>query len=161
MGDAATTANIVDVEVLEPQKHNREGCKPANARSEEEVFAVLDEVVHNGGNVTKAARDLGIPLRTVQSWLAKYKEERDTFAEIQRMQLAEHFGRRAKELVCAITKAKIEKASAKDLGIVAGIFADKFRELTGRTSTQGDFNLKIAWKDGSGALELSTKANKK
>lgn len=143
-------------EVLLPVPHNREGEKPANARSEEEVFETLKEIVESGGNVLIAARNMGIPVETVRRWSLKYREETETLAEIERARLARLFGGKIKELVSGLTKSKLEKASVRDLGVVAGIFTDKFKDLTGNTKSNGDISLKIAWKDGGGAVELTT-----
>ncbi len=151
----AIEIEIVDTEILTPLPAQFEGVTPANAHSQEEVFAALDRVLENRGNVTQTAREMGIPLHTLQAWLVRYREQIDTLAEVKKLELAELLGCQVKDLVSAVTKDKLDKASLRDVGIVAGIFIDKWKDLTGKTSGNKGVSMKIAWKDGSGAAELT------
>jgi len=143
------------VDVLPPLPPQFEGQLPANAHSEDEIFAALDRAAQNG-NIMQTAREMGINRNILRSWIMKYKEELEAITEVQKIELAGLLGCQVKELVGAINKAKIEAASLKDIGIVAGILADKWKDLTNKGSGKQAFSMRIAWQDGSGAVELTT-----
>jgi len=53
---------------------------------------------------------------------------------------------------------KLAKTGTRDLTVAAGILADKKREILTQHVRKNDTNisLRVAWKDGSGAVELKT-----
>jgi transposase-like protein len=153
---APETETGIGLEIMEPLPAQFEGVTPANTRPEEEVFTVLTKVLESGGSITQTAREMNIPLSTLRAWLVKYKEEISTLNEMKKLEIAELLGCQVKDLVRAITKDKLEKASLRDIGVVAGIFTDKWKDLTGGTQGNNKISMRVAWKDGSGAVELTT-----
>ena len=167
--DKGITKGCQDIEIIEPEVEIleilpgtlQEGNVPHNIIDEEKIFAALTETMESGGKVTEVARKMGVSLDTLGKWLHKYKEEARTFNEVERYHVSTLMLHRTKELANGITKDKIDRAPLKDIAIAMGIAADKWSQLTGPNTGPTGINLKVAWKDGSGAVELTTGSESK
>lgn len=156
MGLLNEQIEVIEPEIIEPEPHHLEGKKAWNATDEEKIFEVLTAVMESGGRVTETARQYGIPIPTLEKWLHKHKEEMQVFNEVERHQVSTLMLHRTKELANGITKSKIENAGLRDIAIAMGIAADKWKDLAGPATGSRGINLRFAFKDGSGALELTT-----
>lgn len=171
MGEAAL--KIIDgVEVLIPTTHPAEGRTPANAHSEETKEEVFRRILA-GEKLYKIARDMDIGIRTMGPWIKELEDQIGLIVKAENMSLIEDMGLAAKQFVYRLSKNKnitdsnnensqeggrsqteISPKDAKDLAVALGILIDKRKELTGSSSGHGGMSLKVAWKDGTGALEL-------
>lgn len=103
--------------------------------TEREKARALALVKTNGGNVQRAAREAGVPRKTVGDWV----EGKGVSQEAKRMseqpevtkELAAKFKQLAHLALDAITPEKLAKASLKELALAAAIFTDKNQLLTG------------------------------
>jgi len=146
----------VELVVLDPVPHPAVGHTPAQTIDDETVFTVLSSIVESGGSIAQAAREFGFSPDTIARWLHKHKETMQVVNEAERQCVSALLLQRGKELLGGLDKDKIAKAGARDLAIAAGIMVDKWKDLAGPASGPGALSLKIAWKDGTGAVELKT-----
>lgn len=83
----------------------------------------------NGGNVSLTARQLGIPGRTLATWVkGRVHPEIVKSCEAKRAPLADRLEELAHKLIDAIP-GKIEKAKMQEVSVSAGIALDKMRLL--------------------------------
>ena len=101
----------------------------------------------------KAARQLGIPARTVHQWLA---EEVLDQANDWNMLRVKEIESKIEQVLAKIGPEKIDKAGLRDLVVAAGILLDKREGLLPKAKNEVRQRLRIAWKDGSGAVEFET-----
>jgi len=153
----APVAEVVAPVVREwEEKPEKLSSKFTKAYDEEKKNELLRRVLENGEHVALVAREIGIDRSTLHTWLAELKEEREAQAEFDSMRLADMFTTAVGEFLSAVDKTKLAQASVRDLAIAAGIAADKRRDLLGPRKGSAISRLRIAWKDGSGAVEVET-----
>jgi hypothetical protein len=87
----------------------------------------------HGASKTKISRQTGLHHKPV----AKVLAEPSDVATVEQIEgeLAEMFMDTSRRAICAISDDKLEKSSARDLGILAGVCIDKNRLIRG-TSTE-------------------------
>ena len=102
------------------------------------------------------ARELGISARTAQQWLVELKQEMEPYQELESMRMAEKLAVAGNQFLRALITRKWENASVRDMAIAAGIMIERRRDLLGPRKGSAISRLRIAWKDGSGAVEVET-----
>jgi len=145
-----------EAEVLAPVARPYEGKPSWNATDEETRAELFRRVLEDGEHVALVAREMGIDRNTLFAWLSELKEERKIQVELENIELQDLLTKKAKEFVLAANNSKLAKAGVKDLLIAAGIALDHRRELAGPARGASFSRLRIAWKDGSGAVEVET-----
>lgn len=143
------------VEVVEPRPVD-EAWVPPNAYDEETKLEVVRKALEEGKKITEIAQEMGISRDTVSSILQRIEEDIKLEAKADSLRLSGQISEKLFQLLGALTKDKLNKAWPKDIAIAFGVLADKRRELLGPSSGPGAMSLRIAWKDGTGAVELTT-----
>jgi predicted transcriptional regulator len=140
-------------EVIEqPIPRAWEGGKPWNAYPDEVRQQAVDLAIELRSG-RKAARQLGISPRAVQAWLAE--EVAGDAGDWNMLQIKELEGK-IERILAKIGPEKIDKAGLRDLVVAAGILLDKRESLLPKAKNEARQRLRIAWKDGSGAVEIET-----
>lgn len=145
-------AEIVAPVIVNPGKEGRPtlgGCYPPEIK---ERF--LSRVLEGGESLAKVSREMGIARSTCQAWIAEHKEERQEQDEIDNLTLANLYRDVNLQVLRCLDKTKLEAASVRDLAILAGIATDKRAALIGPQKAKSSVRLRVAWRDGSGALEV-------
>lgn len=138
-------------EPLQPLPANREGCTPANKIPDETRSAIIDEFI-SCGNISATARKFGVSRGTVAAIIKEIYGDVKELIDIEFAGRIENITRLALERLAD----NIDRISPQQLGTIIGILIDKRQMLTGKARSNDNFNLKIAWKDGSGAIEVTT-----
>ena len=121
----------------------------------EEVAQCLLVVDANGGNVLKSSRDLGIPHRTLASWVRRERRTPDVSSALtvraerirkQRDELADQVGERAMEALVQL-KERIPTMTGKDLAYTTSESIREYLSLTGGTRTTQDVNVTVTLAD--------------
>lgn len=86
----------------------------------------------NGGSINKISKQTGLHHSTIKKVLAEPSVQA-TKAELEEA-LAESFSDVARRALENISDEKLEKASPRDLGVLAGICIDKNRLITGQST---------------------------
>lgn len=155
MDEAEKNADIGETqEVLTPLPRPYEGRPSHNAHPPEEKLRAVALIAQKGPGA--AAEETGIPLRTVQTWAREYREEIEMLRENE---FVEEIDRKIKDILQEIDVSKIKSASFRDLLIGLGISIDKRSQLLDqrKKAKTAPVRLRVAWKDGAGAVELETK----
>jgi hypothetical protein len=110
--------------------------------SDEQRAAVLAVLKSNGGNVSRTARETGVPASTIQTW----RDNADTLPphevrEQNRLSLADLI-RAELDAIFEIMPGKREDADYKTLGTVVGILTDKLALLDGGVTSRVDVNVR-------------------
>jgi hypothetical protein len=148
-GQEETTGSLA----LEPIDYPRGG--PQTSPDIERQIAVLEAAIEQGESVPVIVKKYGISRRAVQTYLAEMREEIETNSQLMDIKLSQLFEGKLLEIVSAVDKSKLVKASVKDLAIAAGIFADKRKELLGPRSGGNNLHLRAVFR-GEGAIEVRT-----
>jgi hypothetical protein len=99
-----------------------------------------------------AAKDTGVPLRTVQDWALEAKNE---IATIRSAQFAEELDQKISDILKEIDPDKIKDAKFRDLLVGLGIALDKRQQLLGPQKNQEPHRrLRIVWTNNAGAVEI-------
>lgn len=141
-----------DAELMEPIPRPYEGQKPWNTYPEEIRQQAIDLAIELKSG-RKAARQLGISPRAVQAWLA---EEVIGESYDWNMLQVKEIEDKIEQILVKISPDKIDKAGLRDLVVAAGILLDKREGLLPKARNEARQRLRIAWKDGSGAVEVET-----
>jgi transposase-like protein len=141
-----------DIELMEPIPRPYEGQKPPNAYPEEVRQQAVDLAIQLKSG-RKAARQLGISPRAVQAWLAE--EVAGDAGDWNMLKVKELEGK-IEQVLAKIGPDKIDKAGLRDLVVAAGILLDKRQAMLPKARNEARQRLRIAWKDGSGAVEVET-----
>jgi predicted transcriptional regulator len=139
-------------DILKPIPRPYEGEKPWNAYPDEVRQQAVDLAIELRSG-RKAARQLGISPRAVQAWLAE--EVAGDAGDWNMLQIKELEGK-IERILAKIGPEKIDKAGLRDLVVAAGILLDKRESLLPKAKNEARQRLRIAWKDGSGAVEIET-----
>jgi len=138
-----------------PAHHVGKNILPGGATDEKFRNSIIDEIV-GGKTVVQVCREYGVDRRTLTRWLMHLKGEREIQQKMENIFIADVATSKAKELLNAMDKEKISLASLRDVAVAAGILIDKRKDLLGKQKDGGNLSLKVAWKDGSGAVEVKT-----
>ncbi len=160
MSDAGALV-VREAEYMEPVPHNREGEQPAIAFDEETQIAALNKAFNEGKSIVVVCKQMGIHRSTLGRWIKEMEEEVSTDARAQDVGFIKALGAKMNQLIDALTTEKLTKASPRDIAIAFGILADKRRDIMGPQTKDDGISLKIAWKDGAGAVELTTSGAKR
>jgi transposase-like protein len=111
--------------------------------SDEQRAAVLAALDANGGNLTRTARETGVPRQTIQTW-AGQRDGQPISAEVRqenRLTLADLI-RAELDAIFEAMPGKRQNADYKTLGTVAGILSDKLTLLDGGATSRIDLNVR-------------------
>lgn len=142
-------------EVLEPLViHDPEQLRAnATTHSEETKDRAIQQVMA-GRTIISVAREMGIDRNTIGAWLAEYKEVREQQSEVHDLKQIDLLEGVSEQLLLSIDKAKMAKASVRDIGIAYGILRDKLKDIRGPKQGHNSTRLRVAWKGGEGAIEV-------
>lgn len=150
--DLPGDSDPTEPEILTPIRHNREDSTPANRLSDELREEVALEALRTG-NLAATARKFGLNTKTVHIIAQEFF---DDAKEFQNMRLANELEDISFDILKRL-KLNIDRLAPSQLPVAAGICLDKRALLAGkRTSGTPDMTLRIAWQNGSGAVELRT-----
>lgn len=142
-----------DTEPLTPLPHSREGLEPANKLPDELREEIALAVLTNKRKIKDVADSYGLGRNIVGQIV---REHFSQTADLQNIELAHELGE-VTALMLQRIRNNIEAIPLSQLVVAFGILTDKRRDLTGKMgAAPGNLSLKIAWKDGSGAVELTT-----
>lgn len=114
--------------------------KQYSERDKAEGLAVLEA---NGGNVYKAAKELGINESTLRVWVnarEAYGETLKGLRESAQKKLSELLETEVRDILSAMTTAR-DNASYKELATAAGILIDKLQLLEGKATERVEHTL--------------------
>lgn len=124
--------------------HNR---LPAHVRE-----AIAQAVIQEGQTVTAVAEAFGVRRHTVAEIVKEYITE---FFPLRDLQLATKLDGIAEAMLQRL-EDNVDELPPGQLPVAAGIILDKRQVLVNRMGReQAPFRLRIAWQDGSGAVELT------
>lgn len=153
---AEVEVELVEPVIVNPGKEERPNLGANNAYPREVREEFFRRVLDEGEHLSLVSREMGIARSTVTQWIAELKEQRLEQEELENLELADMFRDVTRQLLRALDKSKLEKASVRDLLIAAGIATDKRKDLLGPRKGAGTTRLRVAWRDGSGALEIES-----
>jgi len=105
--------------------------------------------------VKKAAVEFGITERTIHYLI---KELGDEHRELWNEKTSRKLEEKIEKVLSRIDDKAINGAKLKDLAITLGVLADKREQFTrSRMKGEATARLRIAWKDGSGAVEIENR----
>jgi len=140
------------LEALPPAEHNRAAKTPANKYSDTFRVEIAEEILRTQ-NLTAVAEKYGIARNTVISIAKEFFGEK---RELESIFISEDLHAVADRAIQELKTRNLSKTSVSQLGVLVGICLDKAEQLTKQIQPVQSLNLKIAWKNGSGAVELST-----
>lgn len=135
----------IEVEIVPQVPHSREGKTPANAYPQETIEEALDLMLTHP--ITKVAEITGVSRRTLHEWKAKYGQWVQMAKDAE---IVEEIDQTISEVLRRIDPDKLDKANARDLGIVLGILVDKKVALGGKPKDNSATRAKIAWRNPDG-----------
>ncbi|MCM1567023.1 MAG: hypothetical protein NC238_14020 [Dehalobacter sp.] len=140
-----------DTEVLSPMPNTGRGGH--NKIPDETRDQIIEDFLVTK-NITKTAKKFNLNRETVGFIIREAFGENKLTADVA---LAKQFEEAADTFLREIKNRNLKDTSVRDLVVAAGICIDKRQVLSG-SAPRGNapLSLKIAWKDGSGAVELST-----
>jgi len=148
----AIANNPLLLEPLPPVPHNRVDNPPGNKYPDAFRVEIAEEILSTK-NLTAVAEKYGLARNTVISIAKEFFGEK---RELESIFLSEELHTVANRAIQELKSRNLSKASVSQLGVLVGICLDKAEQLTNKIQSPQNLNLKIAWKDGSGAVELST-----
>jgi transposase-like protein len=111
--------------------------------SDDQRAAVLAALDANGGNLTRTARETGVPRQTIQTW-AGQRDAQPVSAELRqenRFSLADLI-RAELDAIFEEMHTKRGAANYKELATAAGILADKLLLLEGGATSRVEMNVR-------------------
>lgn len=110
--------------------------------SDDQRAAVLAALDANGGNLSKTARDTGVPKSTLIAWRDNvHVPPADELRTSKKLELTELI-RTELDAIFEAMPGKRESADYKTLGTVAGILSDKLTLLDGGATSRIDLNVR-------------------
>jgi hypothetical protein len=107
--------------------------------SDEEKAAALVALAANGGDVSRTARQIGIPINTIANWSKGMVHPAVTkIGEEKKPLLADLFESFVGRVLALTTDADIQGSTLKDRFTAAGIAIDKARLLRGEPGAASD-----------------------
>lgn len=140
-------------QALEPIDYKRGG--PQTTPDIERQVEILTAAIERGESVPVIAKRYGVSRQAIQHYISQAKEELEVNSQVLDIKLVQMFGDKMQQIVLALDKDKMDKATVRDLAIAAGIFADKRKELLGPRSGSGNLHLRAVFR-GEGAIEVRT-----
>ncbi|MDF9409545.1 MAG: hypothetical protein A4E52_01784 [Pelotomaculum sp. PtaB.Bin013] len=145
--------NDTTIEILAPLPNGHEGRSPHNKFPEELRQQVVQETLVTR-NISQIAEKFSISRQTVSVILREYLGENRELIDFEFISDIDEITRKM------LTRLKNEVSSIppSQLVVATGILLDKREGLLKGKVTGGNqtLNLKVAWKDGAGAVELTT-----
>lgn len=138
-------------DILAPLPRAWEG-KPAHNAYPEEVKQQAIDLALSLKSVSKAAKETGVPARTIYVWLA---EEHLTNALGWDLTTSRELEGKIDRILERIGPDKIEQAGLRDLAVSLGILLDKRQALRPKQQAGPPAILRVAWSGGKGAVEIS------
>ncbi|MCL6480076.1 MAG: hypothetical protein K6T65_17055, partial [Peptococcaceae bacterium] len=140
------------VEVVDPLPAQFEGLEPVNKLPPELREAVARAVLIDGKAGRDVAKEYGVGKNAVTACVREFFSE---FVDQRNMALVGQLDAVTEEMLLRI-RENIQNIPLNQLVVSFGILLDKRKDLINRiTPSPGGISLKIAWKDGSGAIELT------
>jgi len=140
-----------ELEIVEPNIRRHGG---GNNRFPDELREAAVERAFAVG-VRKAAKELGIAERTIFFLIKELGAEH---RELWNEKTSRKLEKKIEAVLEQIGEDKISKAGLKDLAIALGVLADKREQFTkSRMKGEATARLRIAWRGGEGAVELTGK----
>lgn len=118
--------------------------------TEDDKAAALAALAANAGNVSKTARDLGIPRTTLSRWSngERITDGVTAKAHVKKSALADELENVARALVGAMP-AKIAAATLQQVATSLGITIDKMQVLRGESTDNGTLKIQIVYTDAN------------
>jgi transposase-like protein len=111
--------------------------------TDDDRSSALAKLAENGGDVSKTARELGIPPQTLRQWRdGKRHPEALQQSEGKKSELADRYERLTFKALRQAEKG-IPKLGGRDASVVAGIFTDKMLLLRGDTPPAATLVIKV------------------
>ena len=110
--------------------------------------------------ITAVSTQLNISADYIRGMLQEIEEDIREHERIKDLGFVSKYSNKVNELLSGATKEKVDKASLRDIAVSIGILQDKRRDLLGPSKGAGNISLKFAFRDGAGALELTTNTEK-
>ncbi|MCL6610099.1 MAG: hypothetical protein K6T66_01015 [Peptococcaceae bacterium] len=146
---AAVTEGVID-----PLPARFKDVQPPNRYDDETREEICRLVLETGLTIKAAAQKYGIARNTCSAIVREYIAEHDM---IENVRLGRKFHKLADRVLNELQERDLSLASPHQLAVVAGIAVDKKTQLMGKPGDlSGGVRLRIAWQDGSGAVELTT-----
>ncbi len=142
-----------DTEVIDSLPARFKDVPPPNRYDDEVREEICKLVLEAGFTIKAAAEKYGIARNTCSAIVREHLAEYDM---IENVRLGRKFHKLADRVLNELQERDLSCASPSQLGVLAGIAVDKKTQLMGKTGDlSGGISLKIAWADGSGAVELT------
>ena len=141
--------------IIEPRIQPLENENNYWKMSEETKNKIIEMIV-KGRTFTEIEAVTGISIESLSAVVQQKEEDIRNKEKVRDLLFIGNYGDKINEIISAIDKSKLDKASLRDTAIAIGILQDKRRDLLGPNKTGGGISLKFAFKDGAGALELNT-----
>ena len=118
--------------------------------TEDDKAAALAALAANAGNVSKTARDLGIPRTTLSRWSngERITDGVTAKAHVKKSALADELESLARILVGAMPE-KVADATLQQSATALGITVDKMQVLRGESTDNGTLKIQIVYTDAN------------
>lgn len=172
--DTDREIEIFEAEIIDPPPCRFEGVQPPTTHDKETRDEVIRRIIQ-GDKLHDISRDMGLAISTMGPWIKEIEDDIRLSVKAENISLIQGMGEAAEHFIRRLTKVKegqkvsdsqivkegqgnqsIPAKDAKDLAIALGVLIDKRKDLTGPGSGNGKVSMKVAWKDGSGAVEVTT-----
>lgn len=138
---------------LDPLPHIREGVEPVNKFPEELKEEIALAVLSDKRKIKDVAESYGVGRNIVGQIVREHFAQT---ADLQNIELAHELGD-VTSLMLQRIRNNINDIPLSQLVVSFGILTDKRQALAGKMAAPpGSLSLRVAWKDGSGAVELNT-----
>lgn len=137
---------ITAVEVFDAKPHPKEGVTPANAYDQETVENALELMLTHP--VTEVAKLTRVSRRTLHEWKSRYGQ---WVQQAKDAEMVDEIDRTISDVLDKIDAKKLDKANARDLGIVLGILVDKKVALGGKPKDNPQIRARVLWRNPDGS----------
>jgi len=148
------TNETTSIEILDPLPNGHEGRSPHNKFPDELRQQVVQETLVTR-NISKIAEKFSISRQTVSAILREYLGENKELIDFELISDIDEVTRK----MLTRLKNEVNSIPPSQLVVATGILLDKRESLLKGKVTGGNqvLNLRVAWRDGTGAVEFSTK----
>lgn len=137
---------------IDPIPSHREGQEPGNRIPYEIREAAARAVLIEGRSARDVGKEYGVSKNIMTVIVREFFAE---FIDMRNMQLASRLDDVTEQMLKRL-RDNVESIPVGQLAVAMGICLDKRQILAGKMiHAPGNLSLKIAWKDGSGAAELT------
>jgi len=145
------TNETTSIEILDPLPNGHEDRPAWNAIPDETREAIIEDVLRTN-SISKTAENFGLARVTVAAVIKDFRAEIDEFNDFRYQARIE----KVLDKLLHRLENEADEIKTSQLPVTTAILLDKRRELRGKTlNAQGPLNLRVAWRDGSGAVELT------